>query len=149
MNNARVVGKITDPAGNTETVTFDWTGTEDATYHSELNTSAPGTYQVEVEATQGNETLGISKTAFQVKDRPVEFSKAELDSRLLENIASQTGGRYYPLSRLGDIPEEAQYVEGTSSFIEQKELWDVPILFMLLCMTLAGEWFWRKKKGLA
>ena len=84
-----------------------------------------------------------------MKDRPVEFSKAELDARLLENIASQTGGRYYPLSRLGDIPEEAQYVEGTSSFIEQKELWDVPILFMLLCMTLAGEWFWRKKKGLA
>jgi uncharacterized membrane protein len=149
MNNARVIGKITDPAGNTETVTFDWTGTEDATYHSELNTTTPGTYQVEVEATQGNETLGISKTAFQVKDRPVEFSKAELDSRLLENIASQTGGRYYPLSRIGDIPEDAQYVEGTSSFIEQKELWDVPFLFMLLCLTLSGEWFWRKKKGLA
>ena len=36
MNNARVIGKITDPAGDTETVTFDWTGTEDATYHSGL-----------------------------------------------------------------------------------------------------------------
>jgi hypothetical protein len=41
------------------------------------------------------------------------------------------------------------YVEGESSIIEQRELWDVPLLFMLLCMTLAGEWFWRKKKGLA
>ena len=42
-----------------------------------------------------------------------------------------------------------EYVEGETSFIEQKELWDVPFLFMLLCMTLGGEWFWRKRKGLA
>jgi len=34
-------------------------------------------------------------------------------------------------------------------FIEQKELWDVPFLFMLLSATLAAEWFWRKRKGLA
>ena len=34
-------------------------------------------------------------------------------------------------------------------FIEQKELWDVPFLFMLLCLSFGGEWFWRKKRGLA
>jgi hypothetical protein len=76
-----------------------------------------------------------------VKDRPVEYYNAALDSRLLENVASQTGGRYYPLSKLGDVPDDAQYVEGASSFIEQKELWDIPFLFILLCLTLSGEWF--------
>ena len=63
--------------------------------------------------------------------------------------SSSTGGRYYPLSKLGDVPDDAQYVEGETSFVEQRELWDVPFLFMLLCMTLGAEWFWRKRKGLA
>ena len=149
MNNAKVLGKITDPSGNTETIAFDWTGSEEGAYQTQLNAGSPGIYELQVEATQGNESLGVHRTSFQVKDRPVEYYNAALDSHLLENVASQTGGRYYPLSKLGDIPEDAQYVEGTSSFVEQKELWDVPALFVLLCLTLAGEWFWRKKKGLA
>ena len=67
----------------------------------------------------------------------------------MESVAEQSGGRYYPLSDLGRLPEDAVYIEGESSFIEQRELWDVPILFMLLTLTLGGEWFWRKAKGLA
>jgi uncharacterized membrane protein len=149
MNNAKVLGKLTDPNGNTETIAFDWTGAEDGSYQAQLNAGTPGIYELQVEATQGNESLGVHRSSFQVKDRPVEYYNAALDSHLLENIASQTGGRYYPLSKLANVAEDAQYVEGTSSFVEQKELWDVPALFILLCMTLAGEWFWRKKKGLA
>jgi hypothetical protein len=102
-----------------------------------------------VDASQGDQNLGSYKTAFQVKDRPVEFYDAALDSNNLKSIAQETGGKYYPLSKIGDVPEDAQYVEGETSFTEQKELWDVPVLFMLLAVTLASEWFWRKKKGLA
>jgi len=149
MNNAKVVGKITDPSGSTETIPFDWTGSQEGTYQSQLTAGTPGIYELQVEATQGNESLGVHRSAFQVKDRPVEFYNAGLDSHLLENIAAQTRGRYYPLSKLADVPEDAQYIESTSSFIEQKELWDVPALFMLLCLSLAGEWFWRKRKSLA
>ena len=114
-----------------------------------MNVTAPGIYQMDVDATQGTENLGSNHSAFQVEDRPVEFYNASLDTRLLQSVATSTGGRYYPLSKLGDVPDGAQYVEGETSFIEQKELWDVPFLFMLLCMTLGGEWFWRKRKGLA
>jgi uncharacterized membrane protein len=149
MNNAKVIGKITDPAGNSESIAFDWTGSEEGAYQSQLTAGNPGIYELQIEATQGNETLGSYRTAFQVKDRPVEFYNAALDQQMLENLASQTGGRYYPLSKIGDVPDDAQYVEGTSSFVEQKELWDVPLLFILLCLTLSGEWFWRKKKSLA
>jgi hypothetical protein len=67
----------------------------------------------------------------------------------LQSTASSTGGRYYPLSKLGDVPDDAQYVDTETSYTEQKELWDVPFLFMLLCMTFGAEWFWRKRKGLA
>jgi uncharacterized membrane protein len=149
MNNAKVVAKVTNPDGLTETIPLDWNGSSEGAYQAEFNATAQGVYQVEVEATQGSENLGTNRAAFQVQDRPVEYYNASLDARLLQSIASSTGGRYYPLSKMGDVPEDAQYVEGQTSFIEQRELWDVPILFMLLCMTLGGEWFWRKRKGLA
>ena len=106
-------------------------------------------YQLEVQASQGEQNLGSYRTSFQVKDRPVEFYNAALDSGALKSIAQETGGHYYPLSKMGDIPDDAIYVESETSFVEQKELWDVPLLFMLLSLTLAGEWFLRKKKGLA
>src|SRR6266481_4602725 len=149
MNNAKVIAKGTNPAGITESVAMDWNGAQEGTYQSELNVTEPGIYHVDVEAAQGSENLGTNRTAFQVQDRPVEYYDAMLHTRLLQSVATATGGRYYPLSRIGDVPDDAVYVEGETSFVEQKELWDVPFLFMLLCMTLAVEWFWRKKRGLA
>src|SRR6185369_9606856 len=146
---AKVVAKVTTPDGVTETIPLDWNGAAEGTYQAELNSTTPGVYQVEVEATQGSENLGNNHTAFQVEDRPVEFSSAALDTRLLQSIASSTNGRYYPLSKIGDLPDDAQYVDTPTSYVEQKELWDVPFLFMLLCMTFGAEWFWRKRKGLA
>ncbi len=149
MNNAKVIAKITNPEGIIETIPLDWNGSQDGTYQTEVNAGTPGIYRVEVEAAQGSENLGTNRAAFQVQDRPVEFYNASLDTRLLQSIASSTDGHYYPLSRIGDVPDDAVYVEGATSFTEQKELWDVPFLFMLLCLSLAGEWFWRKKLGLA
>jgi hypothetical protein len=149
MNNAKVVAKITNPEGVTESLPLDWNGAQEGVYQTELNASEPGIYQVEVDVAQGSENLGKNRTAFQVQDRPVEFYDALLDTRFLQSVASATGGRYYPLSKIGDLPDDAVYVEGETAFIEQKELWDVPFLFMLLCVTLASEWFWRKRKGLA
>jgi uncharacterized membrane protein len=149
MNNAKVIAKVTNPDGITETIPLDWNGSQDGTYQTEINAGTPGIYRVEVEAAQGTENLGTNRTSFQVQDRPVEFYNASLDTRNLQSIASSTDGKYYPLSRIGDVPDDAVYVEGETSFVEQKELWDVPFLFMLLCLLLAGEWFWRKKLGLA
>ncbi|HYR41811.1 MAG TPA: glutamine amidotransferase [Terriglobia bacterium] len=149
MNNAKVVAKVTNPDGVTETIPLDWTASGEGAYQADFNVTTPGIYQLAVEATQGSENLGTNRAAFQVQDRPVEYYNASLDARLLQSIASSTGGRYYPLSRIGSVPDDAQYVEGETSFIEQKELWDVPFLFMLLCITMGGEWLWRKRKGLA
>jgi uncharacterized membrane protein len=149
MNNARAIARVTTPSGTIETVNLEWSGAQDGTYQAEFNASEPGIYNIDLTATQGTEALGSYRTAFQVQDRPVEFYNASLDARALQSVAQQTGGRYYPLSQMGSVPDDAVYVEGETSFVEQKELWDVPILFMLLAVTLAGELFWRKRKGMA
>jgi uncharacterized membrane protein len=149
MDNAKAVAKVRNPDGSSETIPLDWNGAGEGSYQAEFNATAPGVYQVDVEATQGSENLGTNHTSFQVEDRPVEFSSASLDTRLLKSIATATSGKYYPLAKLGDVADDAQYVDTPTSTIEQKELWDVPFLFMLLCVSFGAEWFWRKRKGLA
>src|SRR5215470_10566638 len=80
MNNAKVVAKVTNPDGLTEAIPLDWNGSAEGAYQAELNATAQGVYNIEVEATVGSESLGANHTAFQVQDRPVEFSGASLDS---------------------------------------------------------------------
>jgi hypothetical protein len=79
----------------------------------------------------------------------VEYYDASLDAGNLRSIATQTKGPLLSSAKIGDIPEDAIYVDVQNSFVEQKELWDIPILFMMLCALLAGEWVWRKRRGLA
>ena len=149
MNNADVVGRVIDPDGNSQLLRFEWTGLQDGTYQAMMSGSVSGIYTLEVDADYGGTGIGNSESTFQVRDRPIEFYNAALDSRFLESVAEQSGGRYYRLSELGNLPEDAIYVEGESSIIEGRELWDVPLLFMLLTLALGAEWFWRKQKGLA
>jgi len=66
MDNAKVVAKVRNPDGVTETIPLDWNGSGEGSYQAELNATAPGIYQVEVEATQGSENLGTNHTSFQV-----------------------------------------------------------------------------------
>lgn len=149
MNNADVTGRVIDPEGNAQVVRFEWTGLEDGTYQGTVSGTVPGIYTLDVEASYGDEAIGTDESTFQVRDRPVEFYNAALDRRFLESVADQSGGRYYPLEDIGDIPDDAVYVDSESAVIEQRELWDVPALFMLLTLSLGGEWFWRKTKGMA
>src|SRR5439155_1645993 len=53
MNNAKVVAKVTNPDGVTESIPLDWNGSGEGAYQAEFNATAPGMYQLEVGATQG------------------------------------------------------------------------------------------------
>jgi len=41
------------------------------------------------------------------------------------------------------------HTENASSVRETKDLWDMPINFLLLVGLASAEWFLRKRKGLA
>ena len=45
--------------------------------------------------------------------------------------------------------QDITYREGKNSELVTKELWDMPINFLLLIGLVSAEWFLRKKKGFA
>ena len=67
----------------------------------------------------------------------------------MERIAEETGGRYYTLETAGRLPEDLRYTGGGVTVTEERDLWDMPLLFLLLAGLLGAEWGYRRKKGLA
>jgi hypothetical protein len=78
-----------------------------------------------------------------------EYFGAEMNTSLLERIAGDTGGRFYTADNVGQLAEDMSYVEGGTSVREERDLWDMPALFLLMLTLVATEWGYRKARGLA
>ena len=47
------------------------------------------------------------------------------------------------------LPEDLRYARGGVTVVERKELWDMPLTFLLLGVLVAGEWGYRRVRGMA
>jgi hypothetical protein len=50
---------------------------------------------------------------------------------------------------LDTLPEDISYVGKGPARLEEKDLWDMPFLFLLMTGLISAEWILRKRKGLA
>src|SRR5215510_5325626 len=98
---------------------------------------------------RGVATPGTATTNFLVTERSREFHDAAQNVELLKRVASETGGKYFPLAKANDLLDEITMLEGKNSERVSKDLWDMPINFLLLIGLASAEWFLRKRKGLA
>ena len=78
-----------------------------------------------------------------------EFHDSTLRSSLLQRLAEETGGRFYTAETASSLADEIQYVGGGVTVVEEHDLWDMPILLMLLATLVLGEWSFRRFRGLA
>jgi hypothetical protein len=84
---------------------------------------------------------------FQREDGVAENFHVEQNRRLLEDLASQTGGQYWKPAEAGNLPRDISYSDAGISVRSVKELWDMPVVFGLLVGLPAGEWLLRRKWG--
>jgi hypothetical protein len=147
---AHVTAHIVGPEGVNAMV--DMTPSQDTPgqYQTEWTAEKPGPYLAEVTAeSAGNpvQELGSSALTFQREDGVAENFHTEQNRHLLEQLASATGGRYWKPSELKDLPRDISYSEAGISVRSTKELWDMPIVFLLLLGLPIAEWLLRRKWG--
>ena len=118
-------------------------------YVGKLIVTEPGSYQVGMSARRGGKILGEASAAFLVSERSREYFNAVQNVGLLKRIAAETGGRYLPIGKAGELPDELTMLEGRNSERVSLDLWDMPINFLLLIGLAGAEWFLRKRQGLA
>jgi uncharacterized membrane protein len=112
-------------------------------YELTLDADAAGIYRFEAEASLNGESLGRSRVAVRREDGRSEHFQVQQNRALLERLSAATGGRYFSLADADDIPEAVQFSD--AGIVERRllELWNMPILFLLLLGLKAGEWMLR------
>ena len=136
-----------DPEFSREIV-LSATGTE-GEYRGTAEDLAPGEYRYRGAAERSGIALGADEGEVAITERSVEFEATAMDEETLRGMASVSGGRYLPI---GEYSEDALGVEIEESVREVRReiaIWNHPIIYMTIVGLFVGEWFLRKRRGLA
>lgn len=151
VDNAEVTATITSPTGAVLTQRMEPSATRDgAAYHLTYTPTERGAYRVQVTArAPADTTITSAPTFVDVGTPTTEFIGAQQHVSLLQRMADETGGRYYTPSSAAHLAEDLVYGGGGDTTMERLDLWDMPFLLVLLLALLAGEWSYRRARGLA
>jgi hypothetical protein len=126
-----------------------WELRKEGVYAARFKPEEQGVYDVTADFYRGDKKIGSAKANFRIAESFEEFHNAALNSDLLDRLAATTGGRRYSPRDLHNLPEDISYVDSGSFRVEEKDLWDMPLVYLLLVGSMAAEWILRKRKGLA
>jgi len=150
VTDARATARVTKPSGVNVEVPLKFTTLNGVnTYDGEFKVDELGQHKIELVGSSG--TLGPlnAKSDLLVSDLNREFYGAAQNSDLLKRVATETGGKYYTPSEAQKLLDDLTYRQSPYSERVTKDLWDMPINFMLIVGLLSAEWFLRKREGLA
>ena len=78
-----------------------------------------------------------------------EYFDAAMRAPLLTRIAEETGGRFFTPANAASLPEAISYSGRGVTVVEERDLWDMPIVLLLLLAFVGSEWGYRRARGLA
>jgi uncharacterized membrane protein len=146
-SDAKTEAHILGPDGIAEAVEMRPDPIEAGVYTADWTTPKPGSYLVEVVANRGGEELGRDTMTIRREDGVAENFHIQQNRELLEKLSSETGGKYYTPQDASKLGKDISYSDAGITVRETRDLWDMPIVFLLLLSLRAGEWLLRRKWG--
>ncbi len=147
VSDADVSASIIQPDGTTQNVTLSPEPMMQGMYSASWNAALQGSYVAEVTARRGNEKLGTDVLPFRREDGVAENFHREQNRSLLEKLSSETGGRYYTPKEADRLTDEISYSNAGITSREMKDLWNMPVVFLLLLSLRSAEWLLRRRWG--
>jgi uncharacterized membrane protein len=149
VNDAQVVAQVTSPSGKTAEVPLEWTVAKDGEYKGTMVADEPGLYKIKTTATRNGAEVGTHTLFARAAAGDNEYFDAPMRSSLLNRIAEETGGHFFTPSNASELPEAISYSGRGVTVVEERDLWDMPILLILLLGLLGADWGFRRVRGLA
>jgi hypothetical protein len=78
-----------------------------------------------------------------------EYFDAGMRAPLLRRLAEETGGKFYTAKDTAQLAEAITYSGRGVTVVDERDLWDMPIVFFLFLGVIGTEWAFRRAKGLA
>jgi uncharacterized membrane protein len=151
VNDAAVIATVTPLSGEGDIfqVPLEWSGVRDGEYKGSLVLPQDGPHEIRIEAKRGDKSLGKDELHINAAPSNAEYFDAHLNSTTLKRMAEETGGRYYTPATASTLAEDISYTGRGDTVREEKDLWDMPALFLLLILLIGSEWVYRRVRGLA
>jgi uncharacterized membrane protein len=149
LNDASVVAHVTRPDGSVVDVPMQWSGERSGEYTATVPTAGEGAYEARIEASRGGEVIGTTMAHVRAAPGEAEFFDATMHATTLRRIAEETGGRFYTSDTMQGLAEDLRYTGRGVTTVEERDLWDLPIVFLLLIGLLCAEWGYRRSVGLS
>ena len=149
VNNAEAVARVTSPSGNVSEMPLEWSVTRDGQYKASFTPTEKGLYRVDVRARMGTDSIVSDPSYIASGDLSAEYFGAEMRAPLLRRIADETGGRFYTGENVAQLAKDIVFTDAGNTVVDRKDLWDMPIVFLLILALVTSEWGYRKLRGLA
>jgi uncharacterized membrane protein len=147
VTNAKVQARFLQPDGTSATMELPPVPLEEGIYGGEWTAEQVGSYVVEILAGQETEQVGHDVLTFRREDGVAENFHTSQNKELLTKLSEQTGGRYYKPDQASKLTNEISYSEAGITTRETRDLWDMPVIFLLAMAIRASEWLLRRKWG--
>ena len=149
VDDAAVVARVRAPSGAERVVPLSWTVERDGEYQGAFTPEESGRHQVTVSArTRADSVTGVP-ASLEVAESQEEFFGAEMRGALLRRIAEETGGRFYTPRTVKDLAQDLALGGRGVTVVREMDLWDMPVIFLLLIALLGAEWGYRRMRRLA
>jgi len=150
VNEGRIAAHVTAPSGKVEDVVMEWTVEQDGEYRARFTPTEDGLYRIAVD---GQDKAGAAvergTMAMRVAPSDAEYFDAAMRTPLLRRIAEETEGRFFRAAETSSLVDAISYSGKGVTVTDERELWDMPIVLLCLMGLMAGEWLFRRTKGLA
>jgi len=150
VNDGKILAHATAPSGKVEDVSMEWTVEQDGEYRGRFTPSEDGLYRIAVDGkTKAGVDVGRGNVNVRVAPSDAEYFDAAMRAPLLTRVAEETEGRFFRAADTRSLVDAITYSGKGVTVTEDRELWDMPIVLLLLLGLMGGEWLYRRKRGLA
>ena len=149
LNGADVTARVTRPSGGTVDVPLEWSGEIDGLYRGTFVSTEAGTYEVAVDASQGADIVGSDVAFVRAGPSDEEFFDPTMHEGPLRRIADESGGRFYTPATAAGLAEDVRYTGRGVTSVEERDLWNMPIVLFVLMSLVCAEWGYRRAVGLS
>ena len=151
---AKVEAHILGPSGVTALVEMAPVPDNPGQFQAAWSAPKTGAYLTEVTAQRRDAAAGTVKElgrdvlTFQRMDGVAENFHTEQNRDLLERLAAETGGQYWKPADLGKLAGAIPFSEAGVTVRETRDLWNLPLVFLVLVLLRFSEWWLRRKWGI-
>ena len=137
------------PDGSERAIRLQPQPSQPGAYQAELSIAEPGDYLVHVELDEAGQVSRSADTRLLVTRAGDEYFNSEMNEKLLRRIADESNGHFFIPQGMHKLVDALDSNPRGSRTLLRLELWDMPILFLLLVALLCAEWWYRRWRGLA